>query len=258
MSMEFMVLVNKHKFDSPLKKLIFLQLADNADKNGRCYPSYSYISDRSSCGKSTVRKHIKELEKLGYLKIKNRVGVKGNSSNIYHIQKHKLQADPVAPDSTGVCHEVAQGVAPDSTPPVAPDSTVTSHLLEPVIEPKESKSKKPDLSEVEQPENLNLSAWQKWMTYKLEIKKKYKTPTGIKTAMNNLAKLTHEQQQNCIDEAVGREWQGFRAEDHTGVTSGNKNNQKQETIFERNERLAKNLKAQAIAMDMGHNVIEVS
>lgn len=135
MSMELMVLVNKHKFDSPIQKLIFLQLADNANKDGKCWPSYQYIADTSGCGKSTVRKHLKLLEKMGFLSIKNRKGSKGNSSNYYQINKAKLTPDHVAPDSTGVYHEVAQGVAPDSTPPVAPDSTRTSNLIEPVNEP---------------------------------------------------------------------------------------------------------------------------
>lgn len=145
MSMELMVLVNKHKFDSPVQKLIFLQLADNANKNGKCWPSYQYIAEVSGCGKSTVRKHLKVLEKKGYLSIKNRKGKKGNSSNYYQINKLKLTAPPVAPDSTGGCYEVAQGVAPDSTPPVAPGSTRTSHYIEPVNEPKENKQKKSDL-----------------------------------------------------------------------------------------------------------------
>lgn len=156
MSMELMVLVNKHKFDSPLKKLIFLQLADNADKSGKCWPSYSYIADTSGCGKSTVRKHIKELKELGYLSVINRIGGKGNASNIYVISKEALcdtpvlrgSTPPMSPDSTGVCHEVAQGISPDSTPcatsehnPMLPGSTRTSHI-EPVNESKENKQKK--------------------------------------------------------------------------------------------------------------------
>lgn len=141
MSMEIMVLVNKHKFDSPLKKLIFLQLADNADKSGKCWPSYAYIADTSGCGKSTVRKHIKELKELGYLSVINRKGEKGNASNIYVINKTALCDTPMPPDSTGVCHEIAQGESPDSIPlchEVAPESVT----LEPVIESVKNKTKK--------------------------------------------------------------------------------------------------------------------
>jgi len=156
MSMEMMVLVNKHRFDSPLKKLIFLQLADNADKSGRCWPSHSYIAETSGCGKSTVRKHIKELHELGYLRVKNRKTDKGNTSNEYTIIKEKLMGLPMPPDSTGGCYEVAQGVPPDSTgvchevaegvPPnstplchqVAPEPvTIEPVTIEPVIESKD-------------------------------------------------------------------------------------------------------------------------
>ncbi|WP_204243971.1 helix-turn-helix domain-containing protein [Vibrio galatheae] len=117
---------------NPLRKLVLIKLADNANDYGECWPSYQHIADQCEIGKSTVRKHIKDLEKSGLLQIENRKGPKGNASNIY-----KLTLTPIAPNSTGV--------AADSTPPVAADSTGTSHSLEPVKEPKEKSTKKESL-----------------------------------------------------------------------------------------------------------------
>lgn len=251
MSMEIMVLVNKHKFDSPLKKLIFLQLADNADKSGKCWPSYSYIADTSGCGKSTVRKHIKELADLGYLSVTNRKGEKGNASNIYVINKAALcdtpmlrgSTPPMPPDSIGVCHEVAQGMPPDSTPlchQVAPESVT----LEPVNESvkkktkKKAPDKKADLSEIEPPENLNMKVWHLWVDYKKQIKKPYKTPMGIKTAMTQLAALPYDNQKACIENSIQNEYQGFFPEKYLGHNNGNQHNQKSETVAERANRLS--------------------
>lgn len=132
MSMLLMVQAMQVSVGNPLRKLVLIKLADNANDYGECWPSYQHIADQCEIGKSTVRKHIKDLEKSGLLQIENRKGPKGNASNIY-----KLTLTPIAPNSTGV--------APDSTPPVAPDSTGISHSLEPVKEPKEKSTKKESL-----------------------------------------------------------------------------------------------------------------
>jgi len=120
MSMTLMVRVMGLKIGHPIKKLVLLKLADNANDQGECWPSYSHIADQCEIGKSTARKHIKELEEMGLLRLENRKGPKGNSSNLYHLVLH-----PVAPDSTG-CSTTEHT-------PVAPRSTGTSHI-EPVKE----------------------------------------------------------------------------------------------------------------------------
>lgn len=122
MSMSLMVQAMKLKVGNPLRKLVLIKLADNANDQGECWPSYQHIADQCEIGKSTVRKHIKDLESAGLLRIEHRDGPKGNSSNLYHLMLH-----PVSPDSTGV--------SDGATPPVSPDSTRTSHSFEPVKEP---------------------------------------------------------------------------------------------------------------------------
>lgn len=114
MSMKLMVEVMSLKLGSPLKKLVLLKLADNANDKGECWPSHGHIADQCEIGKSTVRKHIKELEEMGFLKIENRKGPKGNSSNLYHIVAHPMPSGstpyatsehyPMPPDSTGISH----------------------------------------------------------------------------------------------------------------------------------------------------------
>nr|WP_229380922.1 helix-turn-helix domain-containing protein [Shewanella psychropiezotolerans] len=100
MSMELMVKAMKAKVGNPLRKLVLIKLADNASDTGECWPSYQHIADQCEIGKSTVRKHIKELEGAGFLTIINRKGPKGNSSNIYIL----TLCHQVAP----LCYQIAQ------------------------------------------------------------------------------------------------------------------------------------------------------
>ena len=130
MSMELMVKAMKTKVGSPLRKLVLIKLADNANDRGECWPSYLHIADQCEIDRSTVRKHIKQLEAQGLLRIENRVGPKGNSSNLYHLTLWGVgqNSPPVGPESTDVGQQPTGGVGPDSTR--------TSHSSEPVIEPK--------------------------------------------------------------------------------------------------------------------------
>jgi len=121
MSMTLMVRAMHLKIGNPLRKLVLIKLADNANDLGQCWPSYQHIADQCEIAKSTVRKHIKDLESIGLLRIENRKGPKGNSSNIYH-----LTLDPMPSDSTPM--------PSDSTGGMPSDSTGISHSLESVNE----------------------------------------------------------------------------------------------------------------------------
>ncbi len=132
MSMLLMVKAMQIKVGNPLRKLVLIKLADNASDTGECFPSYQHIADQCEIGRSTVRKHIKALEKDGVLRIENRKGgPKGNYSNVYYLTLDNIKTT-VSPDSTPLCHEVAHPVAPDSTPlchQIAPEpvTLLTSH-----------------------------------------------------------------------------------------------------------------------------------
>lgn len=114
------------KVGNPLRKLVLIKLADNANDNGECWPSYQHIADHCECSKSAVKEHISALIKLGLMTKENRVGVnngKGNTSNVYRL------------------HLTSTPVPPESTPPVPPAGTRTSHSFEPVKEPLDNKKK---------------------------------------------------------------------------------------------------------------------
>ncbi|EBD6548980.1 helix-turn-helix domain-containing protein [Salmonella enterica] len=148
MSMNLMAKAMSIKVGNPLRKLVLIKLADNANDNGECWPSYQHIADHCECSKSAVKEHISALIKLGLMTKENRVGVnngKGNTSNVYrlHLTSTRVPPEstpPVPPKSTGGSPK-STPVPPESTPPVPPAGTRTSHSFEPVKEPLDNKKK---------------------------------------------------------------------------------------------------------------------
>ena len=134
MSMELMVKAMKAKVGNPLRKLVLIKLADNANDNGECWPSHQHIADQCEIGHSTVRKHIAALVDMGFVTIKNRKGPKGNLTNIYTISICYEVAPPVLADSTEGGPPDSIGMPPDSRPPLPPDSTGISHSFEHIKE----------------------------------------------------------------------------------------------------------------------------
>jgi len=57
-----------------------------------------------------------------------------------------------------------------------------------------------------------IPAWEKWLSYRSEIKKSYKTVTGMKTKYNELVTISGGDPAKAlliIDQSIGNEWTGF-------------------------------------------------
>ncbi|ANJ99057.1 helix-turn-helix domain-containing protein [Serratia plymuthica] len=129
MSMNLMAQAMSIKVGNPLRKLVLIKMADNANDKGECWPSYQHIADHCECSKSAVKAHITALIKMGLLSKENRLGVnngKGNTSNIYMLTLHTPVSPesiaPVASKNTGVSGESIGGVS-ENTAPVSPAGT---------------------------------------------------------------------------------------------------------------------------------------
>lgn len=83
------------KTGSPISKLVLLKLADNADARGVCFPSLSYLAQYCEVSVRTVKRHINELEKQGFVeRIKRFDGSGRQRSNLYQLRL----------PSEGTCH----------------------------------------------------------------------------------------------------------------------------------------------------------
>ena len=68
---------------NPARKLVLLKLADNANDDGICFPSYQYIADKCEMSKRSAISHIDDLIKMGFVTKKARKNKDGSSTNLY-------------------------------------------------------------------------------------------------------------------------------------------------------------------------------
>lgn len=87
MSFKLMVEAFETKIGNPARKLVLLKLADQANDNGLCWPSYATIAAACEVDRRTVIRHIKQLEKDGFLRVEKTYNKEAgkNFSNRYHL-----------------------------------------------------------------------------------------------------------------------------------------------------------------------------
>lgn len=100
------------KVGNPLRKLVLIKLADNANDKGECWPSYQHIADQCEISRSTVKGHVRALEEMGLLRREFRRNGELNQSNIFYLNLDLQQK--------------CSG---------ASDDPITSHSFEPINEP---------------------------------------------------------------------------------------------------------------------------
>lgn len=95
MSFKLMAEVFDVKVGSPIRKMVLLKLADQANDSDECYPSYETIASACELSRRSVITHIKWLEENGYLRIERRYNheAKKNFSNMYHLTLSKVSND---------------------------------------------------------------------------------------------------------------------------------------------------------------------
>ncbi|ECP3588303.1 helix-turn-helix domain-containing protein [Salmonella enterica] len=135
MSMNLMAKAMSIKVGNPLRKLVLIKLADNANDEGECWPSYQHIADQCEVSRSTVKSHIRALEDMGLLKREFRRKGELNQSNVFYLTLDNAQQIP--PESGGAGSDRG-GAGADPR---------TYHSFEPVKEPLERKKKPSSMPE---------------------------------------------------------------------------------------------------------------
>lgn len=87
--MRLMVQAMNCEVGNPARKLVLLKLADNANDDGICFPSYQYIADKCEMSKRSAISHIDDLIKMGFVTKKARKNKDGSSANLYllHLEQ---------------------------------------------------------------------------------------------------------------------------------------------------------------------------
>lgn len=132
MSMNLMAKAMNIKVGNPLRKLVLIKLADNANDNGECWPSYQHVADQCEVSRSTVKSHIRALEEMGLLKREFRRKGELNQSNVFYLTLDNAQQ--IQPESGGAGD--VRGGAGAALGGGAGAAPRTYHSFEPVNEPK--------------------------------------------------------------------------------------------------------------------------
>ncbi|WP_406937232.1 helix-turn-helix domain-containing protein [Arsenophonus apicola] len=92
--MLLMVQAMNTQVGNPARKLVLLKLADHANDEGICWPSYESIAKQCEISKRTVIRHIAELEKQGLVQVfqRERNGHHHNQSNKYVLRLNNSQS----------------------------------------------------------------------------------------------------------------------------------------------------------------------
>ncbi|EKE2046270.1 helix-turn-helix domain-containing protein [Salmonella enterica] len=143
MSMNLMAKAMSIKVGNPLRKLVLIKLADNANDEGECWPSYQHIAYQCEVSRSTVKSHIRALEDMGLLKREFRRKGELNQSNVFYLTLDNAQQIP--PESGGAGADRG-GAGADLGGGAGADPR-TYHSFEPVKEPLERKKKPSSMPE---------------------------------------------------------------------------------------------------------------
>ena len=175
----------------PTTKIILLVLADYADENGECFPSWTKIMQRASVkNRHTVARHLKILEEDGVITRERRF----DNSNIYRLF---LSDAPSTKNVPGISNDT-RVVIPDNTRVVISRSTLTTN--------------KPPHNHQEVsliPEWIDVTAWNEWETHRKEIKKKLTKSTRDKQ-LKFLSKHK-ENHREIIEQSIMNGWAGLFA-----------------------------------------------
>ncbi|WKS98500.1 helix-turn-helix domain-containing protein [Gallibacterium salpingitidis] len=219
MSLILMAKVMGIKVGNPLRKLVLLKLADNANDDGICFPSYQYIADVCEISKASARTHIEALIQMGFISKKARKNKDGSSSNLYVLHLDKgVPADSIAMlgDSTPMPAD-SIAMLGDSTPMpadsiggVLADSTITSHSINQSVNHKKTTQKKSPVLELLAEFGITGQLAEDFITHR-----KSKSAPITKTALERLQKQADLAKLPLAEVAeimIERGWRGFKAD----------------------------------------------
>ncbi|MCS6098640.1 helix-turn-helix domain-containing protein [Shewanella baltica] len=208
MSMELMVKAMKAKVGNPLRKLVLIKLADNANDQGECWPSYQNIAEQCEITRRSVMNHVKTLEDDGFLRREYRKGEKGNSTNIFHIRFEAMA--PKCKADAAVLGGEANSLSPNGAdlPPSECGSLSPSEANSPPSEYGSPASERgsPPLVNLVHPESINLESIN-------ESLKDSCPATSAKSVFNAFFKAYPAHRKGGSDSAAWKAWKAEKLTD---------------------------------------------
>ena len=229
MSMNLTAQAMQIKVGNPIRKLVLLKLADQANDKGECWPSYSSIAEAAECSKRAAMTHIEWLAAHGFLRIeKRKISGNQNLSNIYHLtlQKGSVPSEPDAPGGS------ESGAPKPVNNNQSMNHTTTDVVVTHADAPPNKTAKQPEKPKHQNRHAADLALLAEYGVTgqlaedHLQIRKAKRQPL-TRTAMSILqteaakAGLTVAQ---ALTHAVGAGWASFRAEYLQNRSTGTRRN----------------------------------
>lgn len=199
MSFKLVAQVMDIKVGSPLRKIILIKLADQANDEGSCWPSYDSIAKTCEISKRSVITHIQKLEKQGFLRIEKRYNKDAgkNFSNKYHLTLSKGSANDAPLEGGANAALVQMSVEGSEGDSLGGEGAAPEPINEPINEPvnKEVGAKK-DKSTFNAlsypvPSFVDKENWNDFVEMRKRIKKPL-TETSCKRLVNKIIKLDED------------------------------------------------------------------
>lgn len=254
MSFKLVAAVFDMKVGNPLRKMVLIKLADQANDDGVCWPSYESIANSCEISRRSVVTHIQWLEDNGFLWIERRYNAEEskNFSNRYHLTLGKAQQfkkSKVKKSKSGANAALVQetpnganaalggetdalggaGAALSNGAGAAPES-INKPINESINESRTTKKKK---VAVEKPNELSQQTWDDL----LDLRKSKKAPlsaTAWKMADNAIEAIqykTGHSIEQIVTVWVARGWTTIKEEWYFNHI---KNDQPQQTNYQGN------------------------
>jgi hypothetical protein len=222
MSFDAMAMVVNVEDVSPVNKLILLLLANYADDNNRCYPSYEKIAKLANCSRMTAIRSINTLGELGLISIhKRKLSNRDNQSNIYTVNKPKTATQKDSNPSSTMTPPPSNNLIPPSNiddiypsntmlPPsntMLPNTITINNHIETI-----TKHKGVDLSKFN---NDKKQIAIKLIDYRKEIKKPLKTTKGLSGVINDIDTVSTKYNmsfEQVMEVIMKNEWQTIKCD----------------------------------------------
>ena len=220
MSFKLVAQVMDMKVGSPLRKMILIKLADQANDSGVCWPSYDSIAKTCEISKRSVITHIQKLEEQGFLHIEKRYNTEAgkNFSNKYHLTLSKGSANDSPVEGGANAALVQMSVEGSEGDSLGGANAAPEPTNEPINEPinkDTTKNKKVDKKEIKfqpvKPEQVSDQVWNDLLAVR-KTKRAIESQTAwtrINNSIDKARKATGHTLEDIYSYWVKRSWAGF-------------------------------------------------
>lgn len=185
-------------------KFVLVALADNADDEGRAFPSIQSLVAKTSLDRKTV---IHALDQLECMQLVEDTGMRVGRT--HQVKVYRLVGFVSNSTENGTHPE--NGTVPEipSNSTVFPSKGSRKRDTEPSGNPKRTQRTRKVIPDEPPPSNLNVEAWHRWVQYREEIRKALK-PASIPAAQRQLAAYGPDQEA-VVEQSIANGYQGLFA-----------------------------------------------